>query len=52
MIDHDVIVAINGQPVSTMQEVSAAVQNGSMLSVVVRRKDGDVTLAVVPEEMD
>ncbi|CAB1457384.1 unnamed protein product [Pleuronectes platessa] len=52
MIDHDVIIGINGQPVRAMEEVSEAVQSSGVLSVVVRRKDGDVTLTVVPGEAD
>ncbi|XP_069557631.1 serine protease HTRA1 [Brachyistius frenatus] len=52
MIDRDVIVGVNGRPVRTSQEVSDAVQSGAALSVVVRRRDGDVTLTVVPEEVE
>ncbi|XP_070689811.1 serine protease HTRA1 [Pempheris klunzingeri] len=52
MIDHDVIVGINGRPVHTMQEVSEAVQSGAALSLLVRRKDKDITLTIIPEEMD
>ncbi|XP_023253466.1 LOW QUALITY PROTEIN: serine protease HTRA4 [Seriola lalandi dorsalis] len=52
MINHDVIVGINGQPVHTTQEVSQAVQSSAVLSVVVRRKTRDVTLTVTPEETD
>ncbi|XP_071338030.1 serine protease HTRA1 isoform X1 [Trachinotus anak] len=52
MINHDVIIGINRQPVHTIQEVSKAVQSSTVLSVVVRRKDRDVTLAIAPEEMD
>nr|XP_019949235.1 PREDICTED: serine protease HTRA1-like [Paralichthys olivaceus] len=52
MINHDVIIAINGRPVHTMEEVSEAVQSGAVLSVLVRRKNGDVTLTVVPGGAD
>uniref|UniRef100_A0A3Q1GB57 HtrA serine peptidase 4 n=1 Tax=Acanthochromis polyacanthus TaxID=80966 RepID=A0A3Q1GB57_9TELE len=52
MTDHDVIISINGQPVHSTQEVSEAVRSGATLSVVVRRKDGDVTLIISPEETD
>ncbi|KAM9811031.1 serine protease HTRA1B-like [Neosynchiropus ocellatus] len=38
IINHDVIININGRPVSTTQEVSEAVQTGGVLTVVVRRK--------------
>lgn len=37
---------------SSTQEVSDAVQSGAVLSVVVRRGDGDVSLTVVPEDVD
>lgn len=52
MIDHDVIISVDGRPIHTMQEVSEAVHRGSALSVVVRRKDKDVTLTIIPEEAD
>ncbi|XP_044052445.1 serine protease HTRA1 isoform X4 [Siniperca chuatsi] len=52
MIDHDVIIGINGWPVHTTQEVSEAIQSGTTLSVVVKRKDKDVTLTIIPEETD
>ncbi|GAA6226634.1 serine protease HTRA1-like isoform X1 [Lates japonicus] len=52
IIDHDVIIGINGQPIHTTQEVSEAVQSGAVLSVVVRRKDKDISLTLIPEEMD
>ncbi|KAM9859004.1 serine protease HTRA1A isoform 2-T2 [Aulostomus maculatus] len=52
MINCDVIIGINGRPVHTMQDVSEAVQSGAALSVLVRRKDKDVTLTVTPEERD
>ncbi|KAM7416899.1 hypothetical protein PAMA_018805 [Pampus argenteus] len=52
MIDHDVIIGINGRPIHTTQEVSEAVRSGTSLSVLVRRKDQDVTLTIIPEEVD
>ncbi|XP_056131149.1 serine protease HTRA1B [Lampris incognitus] len=52
MVDHDVIIDINGQPVHTLQDVSEAVQTGAALTVAVRRKDGDVILTITPEEID
>ena len=52
MIEHDIIIAINGQSIHTMQEVSEAVQSGIPLSVVVKRKDKDVSLTIIPEESD
>ncbi|XP_042344419.1 serine protease HTRA1 [Plectropomus leopardus] len=50
IIDHDVIISINGRPVHTTQEVREAIQNGSALSVVVKRKDKDVTLTIIAED--
>ncbi|KAM9361115.1 serine protease HTRA1 [Symphorus nematophorus] len=52
LINHDVIISINGQPVHTLQEVSEAVQSSATLSVLVRRKDKDLSLTVIPEETD
>lgn len=52
MIDHDVIVGINGLPIHSMQEVSEAIQSSTVLSVVVRRKDQDVLLTIIPEDTD
>lgn len=52
MIEHDIIVAINGQSIHTVQEVGEAVQSGIPLSVVVKRKDKDVSLTIIPEESD
>ncbi|XP_051277492.1 serine protease HTRA1 isoform X2 [Dicentrarchus labrax] len=52
LIDHDVIISINGRPVHTTQEVGEAIQSGAALSVVVRRKDMDVSLTIIPEETD
>uniref|UniRef100_A0A3Q0RL24 HtrA serine peptidase 4 n=1 Tax=Amphilophus citrinellus TaxID=61819 RepID=A0A3Q0RL24_AMPCI len=52
MTDHDVIIGINGRPVRTTREVSDAVRHSTTLSVVVRRKDEDVTLTIIPEETD
>ncbi|KAM4577405.1 serine protease HTRA1 [Odontesthes bonariensis] len=52
MIDHDIIISINGKPIHSTQEVSKAVQSGFALSLLVRRKDGDVLLTITPEETD
>uniref|UniRef100_A0A3P9B2W4 HtrA serine peptidase 4 n=1 Tax=Maylandia zebra TaxID=106582 RepID=A0A3P9B2W4_9CICH len=52
MTDHDVIIGINGHPVHTTQEVSDAVKHSTSVFVLVRRKDGDVTLMIIPEETD
>ena len=52
MINHDVIIGINGQPIRTTEEVTEAVQSLITLSMLVRRHDGDVTLTVIPNEID
>nr|XP_046242126.1 serine protease HTRA1-like [Scatophagus argus] len=52
MINHDVIISINGQAIHTTDEVSEAVQSSTALSVVVRRKDQDVWLTIIPEATD
>ncbi|KAM3868367.1 serine protease HTRA1B [Diretmus argenteus] len=52
MINHDVIIDINGRPIHTTQDMSEAIQTGTALSVVVRRNEKDVTLTIVPEEID
>ncbi|XP_074525889.1 serine protease HTRA1A [Halichoeres trimaculatus] len=49
MLDHDVIIGINGQIIHTTQEVSDAIHSSNTLSVLVRRKDSDVMLTVFPE---
>ncbi|KAL7391234.1 hypothetical protein ABVT39_006415 [Epinephelus coioides] len=49
IINHDVIIGINGQPIHTIEEVREAVQNGRALSVMLRRKDKDV-LTIIPED--
>ncbi|XP_034548114.1 serine protease HTRA1 [Notolabrus celidotus] len=50
MLDHDIIIAINGQIIHTTQDVSEAIHSRSALSVLVRRKNEDVVLTVFPEE--
>ncbi|XP_023694329.1 serine protease HTRA1 isoform X2 [Paramormyrops kingsleyae] len=50
--DRDVIVSINSEPIHTTEDVSQAVQSSETLSVVVRRLDKEVTLTVIPEEID
>lgn len=52
MLNHDVIISINGQFVYTTEDVSKVVQIGQPLSVMVRRTNEDVTLTVVPEDID
>ncbi|XP_049435863.1 serine protease HTRA1 [Epinephelus fuscoguttatus] len=50
IINHDIIIGINGQPIQTIEEVREAVQNGRALSVMLRRKDKDVVLTLIPED--
>lgn len=53
MMNHDVIIAVNGQPIDTTEGMSEAVQTGgTTLSVVVRRANEDVTLTIIPEEIN
>ncbi|XP_076855254.1 serine protease HTRA1 [Brachyhypopomus gauderio] len=49
---NDVIINIDGQPVQTADDVSHAVQSSTSLSVTVRRADADVTLTVVPADLE
>lgn len=50
--EHDVIISINGQRVSSATDVSAAIKKDSTLKVVVRRGNEDAILTVVPMEID
>uniref|UniRef100_A0A3Q3GT57 HtrA serine peptidase 4 n=1 Tax=Labrus bergylta TaxID=56723 RepID=A0A3Q3GT57_9LABR len=52
MMERDVIISINGRIIHTTQEVSEAIHGSTAISVLVRRKDEDITLTIVPEEMD
>ncbi|XP_057553525.1 serine protease HTRA4 [Hippopotamus amphibius kiboko] len=47
--DHDVIVSINGQPVTTTTDVIEAVKASDLLSILVRRKSQTLILTVRPE---
>ncbi|XP_007516786.1 serine protease HTRA4 isoform X1 [Erinaceus europaeus] len=47
--DHDVIVSINGQPVSTTTDVIDAVKDNEFLSIMVRRGSKTLILTVTPE---
>ncbi|XP_010956357.3 serine protease HTRA4 [Camelus bactrianus] len=47
--DHDVIVSINGQPVTTTTDVIEAVKASDSLSILVRRKSQTLILTVTPE---
>ncbi|KAG7512490.1 serine protease HTRA1A-like [Solea senegalensis] len=50
--EHDVIISINGQRISSATDVSAAVKKDGSLKVVVRRGNEDAILTVVPVEID
>lgn len=50
--DHDVIISINSQRISTATDVSTAIKQEGTLSVVVRRGNEDVILTVAPIEID
>ncbi|XP_037669028.1 serine protease HTRA4 [Choloepus didactylus] len=47
--DHDVIVSINGQPVTTTTDVTEAVKDNDSLSIMVRRGRQTLILTVTPE---
>ncbi|KAL6102058.1 htra1 [Pungitius sinensis] len=50
--EHDVIISVNGQRISSATDVSAAVKRDGSLRVVVRRGNEDAILTVVPVEID
>lgn len=50
--EHDVIISINGQRISTASDVSAAIKRDNTLRVVVRRGNEDAILTIVPMEID
>ncbi|KAM6956688.1 serine protease HTRA1A [Aplochiton taeniatus] len=50
--EHDVIISINGQQISSATDVSAVVRKDASLRVVVRRGNEDAILTVVPVEID
>lgn len=47
--DHDIIVSINGQPVTTTRDVTEAVKDSDLLSITVRRASQTLILTVTPE---
>ncbi|XP_028983446.1 serine protease HTRA1A isoform X1 [Betta splendens] len=49
---HDVIISINGQRISSATDVSATVKKDETLKVVVRRGNEDAILTIVPIEID
>ncbi|KAK1905221.1 Serine protease HTRA1A [Dissostichus eleginoides] len=50
--EHDVIISINGQRISSATDVSAIIKKENTLRVVVRRGNEDAILTVVPVEID
>uniref|UniRef100_A0A8C3T6B6 HtrA serine peptidase 4 n=1 Tax=Chelydra serpentina TaxID=8475 RepID=A0A8C3T6B6_CHESE len=52
MRDGDVIISINGKTVTSTEDVSEAVKNNDVLSIVVRRGNEDVNLNIIPDEID
>ncbi|CAM4542978.1 unnamed protein product [Leuciscus chuanchicus] len=52
LVNQDVIISINGHPMRSTEDVSQAVQSDEILSLVVRRANEEITLTVVPDEVD
>lgn len=52
LIQHDVIISINGQRILSATDVSTAVKKDDTLKVVVRRGNEDAILTIVPIEID
>lgn len=50
--EHDVIISINGEQISSATDVSAAIKKDTTLRVVVRRGNEDVILTIIPMEID
>ncbi|KAM6916331.1 LOW QUALITY PROTEIN: serine protease HTRA1A-like [Xenentodon cancila] len=50
--EHDVIISINGQRISSASDVSAAIKRDDSLRIVVRRGNEDAILTLVPMEID
>lgn len=50
--DGDVIMAINGKPVTSTHDVTEAVRNNRSLAVAVSRGNEDIILTVTPDEID
>lgn len=50
--EKDVIISINGEPVTSASDVSNAIKRDEKLRTVVRRGNEDVILTIVPEEID
>ncbi|KAL0964489.1 hypothetical protein UPYG_G00324510 [Umbra pygmaea] len=50
--EHDVIISINGQTISSANDVSTVVKKDSTLRVVVRRGNEDTIITIKPIEID
>nr|XP_033798198.1 serine protease HTRA1 [Geotrypetes seraphini] len=50
--EHDVIISIDGEMVSSANDVSNAIKKNDVLRLVVRRGNEDIALTVVPQEME
>lgn len=50
--ESDVIISINGQRVSSANDVSAAIRRDESLKMVVRRGNEDVMVTVIPDEVE
>lgn len=50
--EKDVIISINGEPITSASDVSAAIKQDDTLRTVVRRGNEDVILSIVPEEIE
>ncbi|KAL2101952.1 hypothetical protein ACEWY4_003713 [Coilia grayii] len=50
--ESDVIISINGQRVSSANDVSAAIRRDDSLKMVVRRGNEDIMVTIIPEEID
>ncbi|CAB1343710.1 unnamed protein product [Coregonus sp. 'balchen'] len=50
--EHDVIISINGQRISSATDVSTIIKKDATLQVVVRRGNEDAIITIVPMEID
>uniref|UniRef100_UPI00398F7504 serine protease HTRA1-like isoform X1 n=2 Tax=Pristiophorus japonicus TaxID=55135 RepID=UPI00398F7504 len=47
--DRDIIISINGNTITTSEQVSEAIKNNDTLSLVVRRGNEDLMITVIPD---
>lgn len=50
--EHDVIISINGQRISSATDVSTIIKKDTTLQVVVRRGNEDTIITITPMEID